>query len=102
MQAIGEREGGIREALVGFEARHVVEGFVVQLLVVHFRELVYAVVQISGALATVLPVSTFANTVADAVASGVSGGAVRSGEGVCDLGGFVVCDDEGLGSKSAL
>lgn len=62
----------------------------------------YAVVQISGPLAPVLSVSTFANAVADAVAGGVGGGAVGSGKGVCDLGGFVVGDDEGLGCESAL
>lgn len=73
-----------------------------QLLVVHFGQLVYAVVQVPGALATVLPVSTFANAVADAVAGGVGWGAVRSGEGVCDLGGLVVGDDERLRSESAL
>lgn len=88
--------------MVGYVARNVIEGFVVQLLVVHLRELVYAVVQISGALAAVLPVSTFTDTVADAVAGGVGGGAVGPGEGVCDLGGFVVGDDEGLGCESAL
>lgn len=88
--------------MVRDEAWDVVEGFSVQLLVVHFGQLVYAVVQISGALATVLSVSTFANTVADAVAGGVCGGAIGSGEGVCDLSSLVVGDDEGLGCESAL
>ena len=88
--------------MVGYEAGDVIEGFVVQLLVVHFRELVYSVVQISGALATVLPVSTFANTVADAVAGGVGRGAVGWGEGVCDLGGFVVGNNESLRCESTL
>lgn len=49
-----------------------------------------------------LPVSTFANTVADAVARRVGGGTVGAGEGVCDLGGFIVGDYQGLGCESAL
>ena len=49
-----------------------------------------------------LPVSTFAYTVADAIAGGVGGGAVGCGEGVCDLGGLVVGNDEGLRCESAL
>ena len=88
--------------MVRDEAWDVVEGFVVQMLVVHLCELVYAVVQIPGALTAVLPVSTFADTVVDAVACGVGGGAVGSGEGVCNLGGFVVGHNEGLGCESAL
>lgn len=62
----------------------------------------YAVVQVPGALATMLPVPTFADAVADAVAGGVGGGAVGAREGVCDLGGFVVGDDQRLWSESAL
>lgn len=102
MQAFGEREGGVGEAVVGYESGDVIEGFIVQLLVVHFGELVYAVVQISGALATMLSVSTFANTIADAIAGGVGGGAVGAGEGVRDLGDLVVGDDECLWCESAL
>ncbi len=62
----------------------------------------HAVVEISGALATMFPVATFADTVTDTIAGGLGGGAVGSGEDVCNLGGFVVWDDQGLGWKSTL
>lgn len=88
--------------MIGYVARDVVEGFGVQLLIVHFGQLMYAVVQVPRALATMLPVSTFANAVANAVTGRVGGGAIGAGEGVCDLGGFVVGDDERLWSESAL
>ena len=88
--------------MIGYVARDVVKGFGVQLLVIHFGQLVYTVVQVPGALATMLAVSTFANAIAHAVARGVGGGAVGARESVCDLGGFVVGDNEGLGSESAL
>ena len=88
--------------MIGYVARDVVERFGMQLLIVHFGQLMYAVIQVPGALATMLPVPTFANAVADAVASGVGGGAVGAGEGMCDLGSFVVRDDERLWSESAL
>ena len=47
MQTFRERERGVREAVVGYEAGDVVKGFRVQLVVVHFRKLLYAIVQIS-------------------------------------------------------
>ena len=102
VQALGEREGRVGKPYVRDEAGDVVEGFVVQLLVVHIGKLVCAVVDISGALAAVLAVAPFADAVADAVAGGVGGGAVGAGEGVGDLGGFVVGNDEGFGGESAL
>ena len=46
--------------------------------------------------------STFADTITDAVAGRVGWGAVGCGEGMCNLGGFVVWNDESLGGKSAL
>ena len=49
-----------------------------------------------------LPVSTFAYTVANAVTGRVGRGAVGWGEGVCDFGGFVMGDDKGLRCISVL
>lgn len=51
---------------------------------------------------TMLPVSPFADAIADTVAGGVGGGAVRWRKGMCDLGSFVVGDDDGSRCGSAL
>ena len=102
MQALSEGERRVGQALVGYQARDVVKGFRVELLVVHFCQLTDAVVQLSGAFATMLAVSTFTDTIADAVTRRIGGGTVGPGEGMCDLCGSVMGDDEGLGCESAL
>ena len=88
--------------MVGYKAGDVIKGFRVQLLVVHFRQLLHAVVEISRALSTVLAMSAFTDTVTDAIAGRVSWGAVGCGKGMCDFGSFVVRNDEFLGGEPAL